>query len=199
MSEQTPQTPAAPVTAGPFTFPPATGPGTPPPAAAVPPVVAPVPLPQPDVTPSAPVDFDSPEAQAAVRAYIAAQSQAATGADVAGIYGDVAGASQHAPDQTPEEIAAGLAAKGAKPAAADPDALMAMIERMAAELADLKAKTLPAEPEPVEPLKLTQIVAGKVSAPVAHAFDYLEERVRALENHVGLREADPEPESDGTS
>lgn len=122
----------------------------------------------------------SPEAQAAVRATLAGQAQGVGGTDSAGIYGDVAGASQVTPAQSPEQIAADLAAKGAQPATGDTDAILAQLQAQIAALqkaADDRAASeqqAAADAAPKPPV--LQEVIGALSgqpAGIVHAFQVI--------------------------
>jgi len=126
------------------------------------------------------------EAMAAARAQLGQQAQAVQGTDVAGIYGDPAGAGAPAPVQTPEQIAAGLQAKGAQPASADTGELLKHLAALAQQVQDLQDAHNAAQPKPAEPpkpLKLPDLVHG-AGAGVVHAFSLAEERLAALEGKL---------------
>jgi hypothetical protein len=128
----------------------------------------------------------SPEALAAARAQLEQQAGAVLGTDMAGIYGDPAGAGTPAPAQTPEQIAAGLVAKGATPMAADTGALLDHLAALAKQVQDLQAAHDAAQPVPAEPAKPLKLhdLAGGAGAGVVHAFTLAEERLSALEDKL---------------
>lgn len=125
----------------------------------------------------------TPEAQAATQAQLAQQAHAVTGQDVAGIYGDPAGAGTPAPAQTEQQVAQGLVAKGAAAAEADYKALLAQVQKLQAA----HDAAQPAAPAAAAPLSLPDIVAGTVSSAVHHALTVAETRLAAVERAVGLR------------
>jgi hypothetical protein len=122
--------------------------------------------------------IDPAAEQAAVQAGLAEQAGSVGGTDSAGIYGDPAGAGQHAAGQTAEEAARNLLAAGAVPHEVD---VMEMLERIRALEADRDALIAAAAPAPVVPLKLAEIVLGQAPS-VVHAFELAEERLHALEH-----------------
>lgn len=131
-------------------------------------------------------------AQQAVREQLGVQAQAVTGTDVAGVYGDPAGAAQRTPEQTTEEVASGLQAKGAAPSVADLDTLTKQLAAQQEAIAKLQAAAQAATPAPAAPAKPTALtdVLHSVTAPVYHAFQLTEERIQALEKHLGLRKTE---------
>lgn len=108
-----------------------------------------------------------------------------TGTDSAGIYGDPAGAAQHAPAQSPEQTAADLAAAGAEAHSVDAEALLRRIQALEAERDAAAAANAPAPPVPYN---LGQVVLGQAPS-IVHAFELVEERLAALENPGGDAEA----------
>lgn len=126
------------------------------------------------------------EAQQAARDQLGGVAASVGGQDVAGIYGDPAGASQHAAPQAPEDVAAGLAAAGGAPAAPDVSALLKAVQAQADQLAALQqqidARTAAEQITPPTPPSLVEIVASSaVGSAVAHAFSVVEDRLAAIE------------------
>ena len=122
----------------------------------------------------------SPEAQAAVQASLAAQAATVGGTDSAGIYGDVAGASQQSPPQSEAQVAADLQAAGAQPAQGNVADLQAQIDALNARLqadADAKAQAA-ADAAPKAPV-LEEIIGALsgAGAGVVHAFTVIAERL----------------------
>lgn len=109
-------------------------------------------------------------------------AQTVGGTDVAGIYGDPAGASQSTPAQSPAEVAQGLVAAGGQAASPDVAALLARIEAMeaankaAADKAAADAKA--AEPKPPVLEEILAAVTG-ASPGVVHALTVIAERLSA--------------------
>jgi hypothetical protein len=128
--------------------------------------------------------IDPAAEQAAVQAGLAEQAGAVGGTDSAGIYGDPAGAGQHAAGQTAEQAAQNLIAAGAAPHEVDVHALLERIQALESAAAEAAALVAPAE---AVPLKLAEIVAGAAAPAVVHAFELTEERLHALE-HPGAEE-----------
>lgn len=116
---------------------------------------------------------DSPEAQAAVQSQLGAQATTVGGTDVAGIYGDPAGASRSAPAQSPEQVAQNLVSQGAQPAAPDVGALLERIQALEAQQAAEAASKAKAEadaaPKPPVLEEITAALSG-VAPGIVHAF-----------------------------
>lgn len=132
----------------------------------------------------------APEAHAAVGAQLGEQAGQAFGQDVAGIYGDVAGASQHGPGQSEADLGSELAAKGAAPAQADISGLLDMIRKQAEQLDALQQRidtaqaAAPSEVRAVPPSLAEVIANSALGAPAAHAFSVIEERLSRLEKSL---------------
>lgn len=128
------------------------------------------------------------EAQAAAEQQVAGIAASAGGQDSAGIYGDPAGAAEHAPAQSPEQVASDLVNAGAQPAAPDVSELLAAVQAQAAQLAALQqkidaqaAQVAAGEAEAKPPSLLEALASSVVGSQVAHLFGIVEERLSALE------------------
>ena len=126
------------------------------------------------------------EAAQAARDQLSGVAASVGGQDVAGVYGDPAGASQHAPAQSPEQVASGLAAAGGQAAAPDVAALLAAVQAQADQLRKLQehidarqAAEQIAEATP--PSLLEALGSSAVGSQVAHLFAIVEARLSALE------------------
>jgi len=133
----------------------------------------------------------SVDPQAAAAALLGQQAQTVGGVDSAGIYGDQAGAAQHAPGQSDAAVAAGLVAQGAQPASVDVGALQARLEQLEKkQAADAQAAAVAAEAAAPKPPTLLEI-ASNLAPSLAHAFQVVEERLGKLE---GGDKPAPEPQ-----
>lgn len=119
----------------------------------------------------------SPEALAAARATLAANAAQVAATPVGEPTGDTSA------------IASDLAASGGQPAAADTDKLLAAVQEQAKQIQALQAQyaaSQPAAAPATAAAKVSDLVAGSVSAPVHHAFSVVEDRLAALEAKLGL-------------
>ena len=121
-------------------------------------------------------------ALAAARALLAEQADAVKGdPSAAGIFGDVAGASQ--PPQ-PMDLSA------ARPTEIDAEELLAKLQAQSAaqqaQIDALLAAAKAAEPAPPEPPDKMPRLSESASSEVRHAFALTHERLLAIEAHLGL-------------
>jgi len=151
--------------------------------------------------PAGPVAGDpgSAEQTAEVEAQLRGQATVVQGQDSAGIYGDVAGASQRSAPQSDQEVAEELQAKGAKATEVDVAALMEQMQKMQADLAALQsaAPATPAEYLARPPVleEVHSSLSGHAPG-IVHAFELIAARLTAIEEHLfGKPEEDTEPEA----
>ena len=133
----------------------------------------------------------STEEQAAVQSQLGQQAQSAGGdPTAAGIYGDTAGASQHAPPQSQAQVAQGLIAQGGSATSVDAEALLAQLQALAAQVADLQAAKqaadVAAHVAQSRPPVLDEILGALsgVTPGIVHALSVVGERVDAIEAHL---------------
>lgn len=126
------------------------------------------------------------EAAEAARDALSGVAAGVAGQDVAGVYGDQAGASVRDAPQSPEQVAEDLAAKGGQAAAPDVSALLAAVQAQAEQLRRLQeqidarqAAEQVAEATP--PSLLETLASSAVGSQVAHLFAIVEARLAALE------------------
>lgn len=123
------------------------------------------------------------DVQAQTAALIGQQAAGVAGdPSAAGIYGDVAGASQHAPAQTQEQVAQGLQAAGGQAASADVTALLERIQALEtanAEAASAQAKAEEdAKPKPPILEEIVSALSG-ASPGIVHALSVIAGRMDA--------------------
>jgi len=98
----------------------------------------------------------------------------------------VAASSAPPPSEIPSPAAA--VASGASPTVVDADALLARLQAMEAQLAHVQSVAQAAQDAatPKAPSLLELITGGNLSGAVAHAFGIVEERLVAVEKHLGI-------------
>ena len=126
------------------------------------------------------------DAVQAVRDQLSGVAGGVGGTDSAGIYGDPAGAAQHAPPQSPADVAAGLHAQGGAPAAPDVSQLLAAVQAQAEQLRKLQEQidarqAAEAIAEATPPSLLEALGSSAVGGAVAHLFQIVDARLSALE------------------
>lgn len=122
------------------------------------------------------------EAQEAARVITEGQAAGVAGQDVAGIYGDPAGRSQHSAPQSQEQVAADLAAKGGQAFSVDVEALAKSIEAGIMARLGLADAAPPAPPD----TKLSRHVDGNAPGWAHNLVANVEERLAAIESKLGL-------------
>lgn len=126
------------------------------------------------------------EAQQAARDQLSGVAGSVGGQDVAGIYGDPAGAAQHSAPQDPAAVAGDLAARGGAAAAPDVAQLLAAVQAQAARLAALQeqidARQAAEQVAEAKPPSLLEVIGSSaLGSQAAHAFAIVDERLAALE------------------
>lgn len=126
------------------------------------------------------------EAQAAAAQQVEGIAATAGGQDSAGIYGDPAGAGQHAEPQSPAQVASDLVNAGGQPAAPNVDELMALVQGYAEQLKAVQEQInaqaeAQATAEDKPPSLLEALASSSVGSQVAHLVGIIEERLAALE------------------
>jgi hypothetical protein len=139
--------------------------------------------------PAGPVagDTGTDEQNAVVADQIGEQAASVTGTDSAGIYGDVAGASQRSAPQTEAEVAEDLQARGGKATEVDTEALLKQLQDLAAQVAMLQnaGAVIIRDSTPVPPvLEEVHGALSGVSPGIVHAFELIAGRLAALEHHL---------------
>lgn len=137
-------------------------------------------------------DPGSQDQNQAIAEQLQAQATGVQGTDSAGIYGDPAGAAQHAPVQPQEQVAADLVAAGSKPAEVDTAALLEQLQALAAKVADLQSQgTVVSASASAKPPVLDEVInaLSGVTPGIVHAFQLVAARIDALEGKPADAEA----------